>query len=281
MLVWILNWYHGWQTSVLYGKELYIADGFVGYIPYVFLVLFCVLAWKHILSRPPVAQHIGQTAAFGMLALGLFSFATHFGVYRAYIDILLSEFLVLLAAHAFLFLAVFGLQFLKQFLYEVGLLLLLFIPFLLSSVLIGHFWEYSSRVTMWGLELLLPLTGVPYTLNLSTYLVRVDTFSAAIGPPCAGIHSLLAFTTIFFAALLLMWRRGDTVHWPKAGGAFVLGLLLVFVLNSIRILLILLLGAYYSVDFAVGLFHENIGALLLILFFFLYISFVLPRIIRR
>ncbi|PIR03680.1 MAG: hypothetical protein COV59_04800 [Candidatus Magasanikbacteria bacterium CG11_big_fil_rev_8_21_14_0_20_39_34] len=117
-------------------------------------------------------------------------------------------------------------------------------------------------------------------MDASRFNVSVEDFSLFIGPPCAGIHSLVAFATLFWALLLLAQERGYRIQYKVAIPSFFLGLLLVFVVNSLRVFSIILVGIFYSRDFAVTLFHSFIGAFLLILFFILYIHLLYPKMIK-
>ncbi|MEM4398030.1 MAG: archaeosortase/exosortase family protein, partial [Candidatus Woesearchaeota archaeon] len=56
--------------------------------------------------------------------------------------------------------------------------------------------------------------------------------------------------------------------------AFILGLIGMFLTNMIRILLLFIIGAYVSADFALGMFHNNIGWILFIIYFYLFFKII-------
>lgn len=94
-----------------------------------------------------------------------------------------------------------------------------------------------------------------------TPMLRVGDFEILIAPSCAGYHGVLASSTIM-AGLLI-------VEWPqlRQGPALMLGLAAVagvFILNALRIALLVYIGANYSPAMAVDGFHSNFGTLSLL-----------------
>jgi len=274
--------FHTFFTQRVYQYKLLISDGFVEYIPYALFFIFIFVNKKsilHFFSKKHKSED--YKIAFFFLAF-FFSFlsARQIPFLEKNIDTILVEYIIYFLIASSVFLGTFGIAFAKKYIHSLSILLLLIVSFKLSPLLIDHFWQYSSRVSMFGLQLLLPLSHLNYVMDASRFNVSVEDFSLFIGPPCAGIHSLVAFATLFWALLLLAQERGYRIQYKVAIPSFFLGLLLVFVVNSLRVFSIILVGIFYSRDFAVTLFHSFIGAFLLILFFILYIHLLYPKMIK-
>lgn len=269
---------HEWYTQSRFGYALRTSDGFIGYLPYIFFLAFLCIRFKKIISVPKLTPKIVHFFLFFLSALFFFSLPAKFNFVHSETLTILIQLCFLSIGYVSLFFSTMGIGFVQYFFVDLSLLILLLIPSRLAPILIDTFWQYSSHVTMFGLSLLLPLFRLDYSIVPHEYLVRVKDFTVIIGPPCAGIHSLTAFTILFGAILLLVrekrkMKKGATLFY------YLFGLICVFFLNSLRVLLIILVGVYYSKEFAVNLFHKSIGSLLLLLFFTAYTSFIMPKII--
>ncbi|MEM3374582.1 MAG: archaeosortase/exosortase family protein [Candidatus Woesearchaeota archaeon] len=98
-------------------------------------------------------------------------------------------------------------------------------------------------------------------------LLGIKNFSAVIGKPCSGIDSLLYFSAIFTLIIFVDRKRLKKIPTTIA---FILGLIGMFITNMIRILLLFIIGAYLSPNFALGMFHNNIGWILFIVYFYVF-----------
>jgi exosortase/archaeosortase family protein len=98
-------------------------------------------------------------------------------------------------------------------------------------------------------------------------IIQAADFSVAIDSPCSGIDSLFLFTA-FFAGIYALDRhriqKGRFVIW------FVAGLIGVYIVNALRLFLLIIAGIHISPDFAVGLFHTHAGWLLFVIYFIFY-----------
>lgn len=263
---------HGAYTMRYFGYELLISDGFVRYLPFVLLSIFFVLFFFQI--QEFIRKDKTKMNIIFLLVGIMFFFIPikKVGFLGNVVDLIFAEYFILLFGTIVFLLGVFGVRFFHRFKTELLILLLITIPFVLAPILIDHFWEYSSKITMFGLKLFFELFQMDYVMRPETYNVVLESFSVFIGPPCAGIHSLLAFGVLFSTLILLGQQKGHRFVGWKVAVSFLLGLLCVFIVNTLRVLLIILVGAYYDPDFAINLFHNNIGAILLIAFFILYVK---------
>lgn len=92
-------------------------------------------------------------------------------------------------------------------------------------------------------------------------------FSAVIGKPCSGIDSLLLFTSLYILIYCLDYKR---LNKKLAILLFFIGATGMFIVNILRIFLLFIIGAFVSEQFAVGLFHTNVGWILFVIYFGVY-----------
>lgn len=113
---------------------------------------------------------------------------------------------------------------------------------------------------------------VSTTMNASGGpILRAQGFGVSIGPPCSGIDSMLLFFAFFAAIFALDNKRIKKGLYILF---FIIGLAGVYVINVLRLFLLMLAGIYISPEFAVGLFHTNAGWVLFVLYFLLYYWFI-------
>lgn len=258
-----------------------IADGFVKYNFYALAILFYFVNFEKIKETKNLSVNTVEMLLSLVFAFGLFFLPATIFHFRQDILVMLFEYTLGFLSGFALFILFFGISFFKRFFHEIVFLVLILIPLKLSPILVDQFWKYFSTVTLWGLKPLLSLTQVSHSINTSTYNVSLLDFRVLIGPSCAGVHSLVAFVLLFVFTLFLMLQKNYKMRGLFVALMFFLGLLAVFILNSIRVFLILLVGAYYSKDFAINAFHNNIGATLFLIFFMLYITFFLKKAIKQ
>jgi len=112
---------------------------------------------------------------------------------------------------------------------------------------------------------LLKTFGLPVVLQ-STYgppTIAIDTPSGApmlfaVDLPCSGIYSLIAF--VMFATFLAYIIRGSLI---KKAGLFLLGFVILQILNIIRISTIVAIGHWLGEEIAMTVFHVATGWLLI------------------
>lgn len=270
--------FHESFTQAHYGYTVGTSDGFVNYVPYALILVFIFLRFRSFATLPPFRVPIAWTVTFGLLSLIFFRLPANVW-YQDSVGMIFTQSLWLFFTYTCLFVAIFGRPFIQRYFHDLCLVVLILIPYRLSPLLIDYFWEESSYITTFGLSLFLKLSQLPHQVVYQDLSVTLKDFTIIVGPPCSGIQSLTAFTALFFAIIFLASQKRK-IYFGKALAAFLFGFILVFLLNSFRILLILLVGVYYSQEVAVNLFHETIGAVLFLFFFIAYTSFILPKIIQ-
>ena len=169
-------------------------------------------------------------------------------------------------------LILFNMQTLRQLAFPLVFLVLLTPPpsEVLSSV--GSTLSVTSSQASFAL---IQLLGIPSTLtseygNPVIQLTRSggETMGFSVGIACSGIYSLLGF--LVFAVFIGYIIRDKP--WKKLA-LFLLGFLLIYVLNIARITTILLIGYNFGVDLATELFHLLGGWILIFLGTLLLLAF--------
>ncbi len=118
---------------------------------------------------------------------------------------------------------------------------------------------------------------MPITLGIAQGqpLINASGFATVIGPPCSGIFSMVLFTALFS---FVYWLDKDKINGKKALTAYIIGVAGAFMINLLRLIALLIIGAKWSPKLAVGLFHTNAGWILFAVYSFAYWWIAYPRI---
>ncbi len=121
--------------------------------------------------------------------------------------------------------------------------------------------------------LLSPVLGFQWSSAFDQTFV-LGSFSVKIAAPCAGLVWVFFFAAAYVCGWIILTHRRSVSCW-KAWVGLVGGVVLLYMLNAIRIALLLAVGAF-SADLSMGLFHSLLGASLSFLVFLGYLRFVFP-----
>lgn len=191
------------------------------------------------------------------------------------IDIALENFvLISFVRHIILFLtllffalAIFGSNYIiwlwRKFKKEIiisAIVAGLFVGFALSA---QNIWKFLSFLVIRIVYFFLSLTFNNVSI-LNNETISIDNFTVSIGKVCSGIESMLLFTALYLFILFLDWKK---LNIKRMLLIFIPGLAGVFLVNCLRIYLIMLIAALYSPTLARGIVHTNAGWLLFILYF--------------
>ncbi|MFA8386786.1 MAG: exosortase E/protease, VPEID-CTERM system [Pelagibaca sp.] len=138
----------------------------------------------------------------------------------------------------------------------------IFITLLIPSLAwaIGLVWNWSDTLqlaTFYSVAVMLAILGNDVFVNLERETIGIVDFFVEVAESCSGIEGL-ALTTAFMAIYALMMKddlrmgRFWLIVWPAA-------LVLSFILNVVRITVLILIGAYVSPELAVNGFHSFAG----------------------
>ncbi len=125
---------------------------------------------------------------------------------------------------------------------------------------IGMAWNWFESLqlaTFFGVAIVLATLGNKVFINLERETIGILDFFVEVAESCSGIEGL-ALTTAFMGIYALMMKddlrmgRFWLIVWPSA-------LILSFILNVVRISILILIGAYVSPELAVNGFHSFAG----------------------
>ncbi|MBU0758396.1 MAG: archaeosortase/exosortase family protein [Nanoarchaeota archaeon] len=153
---------------------------------------------------------------------------------------------------------------------------------ILAGILVGYFfliqffqtvWRFLGNFVAGSVYALLNITfnnAYIRTSSISTPSLGVGDFLVGISKECSGIDSLLLFLSLYTAILVLDWKRLDRKRMYMLLVPGVIGTILY---NVLRVYLLLLVGVWISPEFAVDMFHSNIGWILFLVFFMVFWQF--------
>ncbi len=141
----------------------------------------------------------------------------------------------------------------------------------------GATWSYALGVGLlaaafgaYGSELWAPTVALTFRLvrallclyfpsviaDPAQHIIGTDAFSVEIGPTCSGIEGV-GLILVFSILWLFIFRR--ECRFPRAFLLIPAGMTVMWVLNGLRIALLIVLGNAGSRDLAVGGFHSQAG----------------------
>lgn len=120
-------------------------------------------------------------------------------------------------------------------------------------------WPGVAAITFGASEGMLHVLGLPVFANSETRALGVQDFGVLVGPQCSGVEGF-ALITGFIGGYLWLFR--DSIRFPHALVLFPIGLLLSWVFNVARIVILILIGEFVSPDLAINGFHSHAGWLM-------------------
>jgi len=202
--------------------------------------------------------------------------------------ILIINLIIYIFASVLLFVSLVGFDFTRKLFSRFKNLIISLFVFMLLFMQLGlifeKFWKNFSYIVSASVSFLLSLfykkagfvvskTGVPS--------IFVENFGTTIGASCSGIESLLLFiflfTTIFFFDI-----EKTKKFFKKEKIKFIfltlIGLVGIFLTNILRVFILMVVGVY-SPKLSFSLFHDNLGWIIFIIYFFLFYLFIwLPNL---
>lgn len=287
-LYFFISYYHADFTDRFHHYAFSINDSFLVYLFPLLVVGLSVFFRGRINAIVREKQDVHESLVFLVFALTIFAvpfvkFSSHFpppisdSADSVLLAIAYSQFVV---GNFFLFLAVFGVRFFNALKREVALMMGTVGLYILSGFLIELHWKFFSQMIVRSLAFIFSFMSGGIFINTANFNVRLEDFQVSVGPPCAGIYSLLTFLLLFLLTLVVMGRT-QKIDYFKAVSALMIGLLITFLLNIVRITLIILVGAYVSEVIAIKLFHEYLSAVFLMALFAFYLYKVVPKILVK
>lgn len=271
----------GVVSKGFYGYALQHSDFFARYVLIALLPLFIFGCWERITNKEFKKDSVVSTIIAGFLAVLLLIFPSHYALAFGQNAWLYGELALDWLREFALFIAFFGRPFVKKFRYEIVLMIFLMFFLEAAEIITEKYWKFSSIIILRALEVVMPFLRMPFEVNANTYLISLNNFRIMIGAPCAGLQSLAAFTLLYSFTILLLRKRAVRYSGTAAVLWYLIGFVTVYILNCLRVLLILLVGALYDPELAINAFHSAIGSIIFLLFFVVFIRVSLPRIMQK
>jgi len=248
-----------------------------------FLLAFVFISRHKLFALKEFAYNIREGFFFGVLAIfstALYLYSRHvishdFDYYAVqhYFPSLVFNLLPLLLTCVFFVLAVFNFCFIKKLVHdfrkELGISSLMIVLYYFFNIFVRNSWVFLGSFVSRSVAFLLSLSFNDVILIDKGYnfVLGSHGFVATIGDLCSGVDSMGLFAGLFVLILCYDWKL---LNKKRMALIFIPGLLGTVIVNILRIYLLYLVGIFFSADFAVGMFHSNIGVLLFIAYFILF-----------
>lgn len=126
----------------------------------------------------------------------------------------------------------------------------------LGGLLAQQFWKPLAKGTFQIAYTLLSLIYPDTFYDSTDYVLGTSTFLVRIAPQCSGYEGI-ALITVFLA--LYLWLFRSEILFPYALLLFPIGILVIWLVNALRITLLITIGTSFSREVALGGFHSQAG----------------------
>ncbi|HVA97087.1 MAG TPA: archaeosortase/exosortase family protein [Candidatus Acidoferrales bacterium] len=177
---------------------------------------------------------------------------------------------LVIAVPVLLAFGVFGASFLKKFIKkfkkELLLCLGMSVAFYFAIFYVWQLWPYLSALVL-HIEYALFSLSFNNVHIIPPRTLFVQNFGVTIEQACSGLDSLFLFTALYLFIGILDWKVFN--HKKLVGMFFVAGIG-TFIVNILRIYLLILGGVFISPVLTAQLFHTYLGMVLFIIYFALF-----------
>ncbi len=126
----------------------------------------------------------------------------------------------------------------------------------LGGEITHQFWKPLAEVTFWLSEFLLRLLYSDVLSDSSKHVLGTPSFLVSIAPQCSGYEGI-GLVIVFLA--LYLWLFRAEIRFPHAFLLFPIGVLAIWMANTLRITSLIAIGTSYSRELALGGFHSQAG----------------------
>ena len=190
---------------------------------------------------------------------------------------MIIRYLLQLTYLAFLAIAIFGcdflVQFVRKFYKEILILITVLVSYSFLILIFENLWFLLSSLVTRIVGFFLGLTEGPISMDFSDSTgprLQARDFRVGISSACSGIDSLQLFISIYAFLFFMDWK---ILNKKRMAFLFLPGLLGTFLYNNIRIYLLMLVALYIDRNFAINTFHTNAGWIFFLVFFFIFWHF--------
>ena len=252
-----------------------------------FVIIIFVLWNRENLSKlKAYKQNAGETAIFGALAvltqIGHYSFKYFVKFHQELaqsnvLAITLLKYLFNIVFVIFLALAIFNSKIFKEhfkaYKKQIPVFILLLACYFFIIQGFQMVWRYLGNFVAKSIYFLLSLSFDNVYLNINATrapILGVGKFIVGISEECSGIDSLLLFLSLYGAIFAL---DRDRLNKKRMLLLLIPGIIVTVLYNILRVYVLILVGVFYSPEFAVDTFHTNAGWILFLIFFMIFWHF--------
>jgi exosortase/archaeosortase family protein len=253
--------------------------GNLGKMVIISAIIFLLLTWKRLqlLHFPPYKKFDVMFVILGFCFVPLFFLSTRFLLETS---TPWSNIPLYLATHALLVLipalgavGSFGLPcirtLVKEYKKELTICAIAALVLDVGIFQVWKLWPYFSGTV---------LLAVQFLLSRSFSLVKVfpnrgilvENFSVIIEESCSGLDSLFLFSTLYCVIGYIDWKSLNHTKYAFMYLPIAIGL---FLVNILRVYLVILIGVLVSPKIAMELFHTYAGMILFLMYFGLFMKF--------
>jgi len=206
------------------------------------------------------------TPVFFLMGSNLLRFSS----FTENITLSLSTHLILLLIPSFFLIGIYGLRFIKKFVKtfykEIALCLGISVIYDILIFQVWKLWPLFSNGVLKSVSYLSSLTASEVQMIEPRILV-VNNFAVSIGQACSGLDSLFLFMSLYALIAILDFKKFNKTKLLFMIIPAAIGLYLV---NILRVYILVMVGAYVSPELSIKLFHTYLGMILFILYFFIF-----------
>ncbi|RJR28262.1 hypothetical protein C4561_00165 [candidate division WWE3 bacterium] len=135
-------------------------------------------------------------------------------------------------------------------------------------------WPIFSKIVLYAVTFLFGLTYTNVTVH-QPYTLVVNNFAVKILQACSGVDSMFLFTSLYVFIGLVDWK---VLNHKKYFLLFLPALAGLFLVNILRIYLIILIGVWGYQELSLKLFHTYAGLLFFVAYFLVFLKLSYSRI---
>lgn len=129
-------------------------------------------------------------------------------------------------------------------------------------------WPYFSAVVLKSVTFLFSLTFENVRV-IPPFILQVESFAVRIEQACSGLDSLFMFSILYWVIGIIDWK---VFNKRKLFLMFIPAAIGLFLVNIVRVYLIILVGVLYSPELALQLFHTYAGMIFFIIYFGIFMK---------
>jgi len=263
------------SNNLLYGFNFFIY-GNLGKMVLISVIVFGLLIRKTLkdLEKLPKLNSNILYIVLSFLLIPIFfllgSNLLQYKFFSANIPLSLITHGILILIPALLLPGIFGFNFLisfaKRFRREMLVCLSIAIFYDVAIFYVWNLWPIFSDGVLQSVRFLLSLTSSNVQVIQPRILI-VNNFAIAIEEACSGLDSLFLFSSLYLLIAILDFKEFNKI---KLLGMIIPAAIGLYLVNILRVYLLIIIGAYVSPDLSVKLFHTYLGMVLFIIFFFAF-----------